>query len=199
MVSFSISPDKTYDDYLAVPEGLRAELIDGKLTLLPRPLGRNVRATSMLNSLVGHPFCGSAARAPDKPGTWWILLRPECHLILDRRVVIPDIAGWRRSRMSAPPADSHKFTLVPDWVCEVLSPSTAGHDTIIKMPKYLEAGVEWVWIVDPVAHRIESYHAVEREWTLAGAIEGAGPVRLPPFDAVELDFALAWDEGASNP
>lgn len=195
MVALRKPRDKTYEDYLAVPEGQRAELIDGELFMSPPPKGRHVRVNSVLGHLIGARFGLSTEGGPGEPGGWWILDEPECHLLPDRRVVIPDLAGWRRSRMRTPPPDTHKFTVVPDWVCEVLSPSTAGYDTIIKMPKYLEAGVQWVWIVDPVGQRVDVFRAGQGEWLEAGAIEGNGVVRLPPFDAVELDFAVVWAEG----
>lgn len=192
MVAVRKPRDRTYQDYLALPEGVKAELIDGELFMSPQPKGRHVRIASVLGVLLGVRFGLTSDAGPQGPGGWWILDEPECHLMADRRVVIPDLAGWRRSRMRAPPVDTHKFTVVPDWVCEVLSPSTAGHDTIIKMPKYLEAGVAWAWIVDPVARRIDVYRADEGEWEEAGAIEGGGLVRLAPFDEVELDLTPLW-------
>lgn len=185
---------KTYDDYLALPDGVRAELLDGALYLSPSPEGRHVRAKSLLGAIVGARFGFAPSAGPGGPGGWWVLDRPECHLTPDRRVVVPDIAGWRRTRMPSPPADTHKFAVVPDWVCEVLSPSTAGYDTIIKMPKYVEAGVQWVWVVDPVGQRIDAYRAGEGEWLEAGAFEGLGHGRLAPFDEVELDLGALWAE-----
>jgi len=194
MVAVRKPRDMTYEDYLAVPDGVKAELIDGELFMSPQPKGRHVRIASVLGVLLGVRFGLTSDAGPQGPGGWWILDEPECHLAPDRRVVIPALAGWRRSRMRTPPADTHKFTIVPDWMCEVLSPSTAGHDTIIKMPKYLQAGVAWVWIVDPVAQRIDVYRAGQGEWEEAGAIEGGGAVRLAPFDAVELDLSPLWAE-----
>ena len=195
MVAVRKPRDKTYEDYLAVPEGVKAELLDGELFMSPQPKGRHVRVTSILGVLLGGRYGLTDDAGHGGPGGWWILDEPECHLIPDRRVVIPDLAGWRRMRMPSPPADTHKFSLVPDWVCEVLSPSTAGYDTIIKMPRYLEAGVEWVWIVDPVGKRIDVYRSGEREWLEAGAFEGEGLARLAPFDEVEIDLGPVWSEG----
>jgi Uma2 family endonuclease len=106
--------------------------------------------------------------------------------------VRPDLAGWRRERMPSPPTDSHKFTLCPDWVCEVLSPSTTSYDTIVKMPRYLEAGVRWAWIVDPVAERVDVFQAGDGEWLAAGSHEGGGVGRLSPFEAVGLDLGPLW-------
>jgi Uma2 family endonuclease len=90
--------------------------------------------------------------------------------------------------------DDHKFRLAPDWVCEVLSPSTASRDTIIKMPLYLEAGVQWAWIIDPVARRVDVFKAGDGEWLHAGFGEDYGVVALAPFDAVELDLETVFGE-----
>ena len=143
----------------------------------------------MLGSRLGVSFGLHAGQTSDGPGGWWIFDAPECHLPLDRRVLVPDIAGWRRERMPEPPSDSHKFLTVPDWVCEVLSPSTQSHDMLRKMPIYLASGVSCVWIVDPRERRVEVYRAGDGEWLDVVAVEGQGLARLPPFDAVELDMA----------
>jgi Uma2 family endonuclease len=182
----------TYDDYLALPDDQKAELIDGTLYFMSGPKGRHVRVSSTLQIVLGAPFALSAGPSGERPGGWWILHEPEVHLALDRRVVRPDLAGWRRERMPSPPSDSHKFTLCPDWVCEVLSPSTTSYDTIVKMPRYLEAGVRWAWIVDPVAERVDVFQAGDGEWLAAGSHEGGGVARLSPFEAVGLDLGPLW-------
>jgi len=194
MVSVLKLRDKTYDDYLALPEGVKAELIDGVLYMSPQPKGRHVRAASFIGANLVMRFGGGAQRQGDAPGGWWIFDEPECHLALDRRVVIPDVAGWRRERMPKPPSDTHKFTLAPDWVCEVVSPSTASRDMLVKMPRYREAGVGWLWLVYPVDRRIDVFRNGGQEWEEVTAVEGAGPARIPPFDEVELDLEAWWSE-----
>lgn len=192
MVSAQKLRKKTYEDYLALGEDVTAELIDGELYMSPQPKGRHTRVTSLLGGHLVVRFGTSAGETPSGPGGWWILYEPECHLLPDRRVVVPDLAGWRRERMPSPPSDSHKFTVVPDWICEVLSPSTQSRDTIVKMPRYLEAGVQFAWLIDPVAHRVDAFMAGHGEWLEVGAHEGPGPVRLRPFEAVELDAEPWW-------
>ena len=75
---------------------------------------------------------------PGGPGGWWILDEPELHL--GEHIVVPDLAGWRRERLAALPEEAF-FSLAPDWVCEVLSPSTESIDRRRKLPIYAEAGV----------------------------------------------------------
>jgi len=183
---------KTYADYLAVPEGQKAELIDGELYLSPQPKGRHIRITSLLGGMLTFRFGLSSGPVGEGPGGWWIFDEPECHLLPDRRVVIPDLAGWRRERMPRPPDDSPKFNVVPDWICEVLSPSTASRDAIVKMPVYREAGVQWAWSIDPVSRRLDIFKAGAGEWLEVLGVDGNGPVRLPPFDEIALDLAPWW-------
>lgn len=59
----------------------------------------------------------------------------------------PDVAGWRRQRMPDMPTDM-PITVVPDWICEVLSPTNAGTDTVTKMSLYHQNQVGHYWIID---------------------------------------------------
>jgi Uma2 family endonuclease len=71
-------------------------------------------------------------------------------------VFVPDLAGWRRDRMPDIPQDQ-RFEIVPDWICEVLSPSTASKDRAVKMPLYARYGVQYVWLVDPLEKKLEVF------------------------------------------
>jgi hypothetical protein len=77
---------------------------------------------------------------------------PELHF--GEHVVVPDLAGWRRERMRAMPRQAF-FTLAPDWVCEVLSPSTERADRGRKLRIYAEAGVAHVWFLKPADRTLE--------------------------------------------
>lgn len=171
----------TYQDILDAPPNKVAELLAGELHLSPRPASRHGRASSRLGAAL-DPF--DDGLGPDDPGGWVILDEPELHLGPD--VLVPDLAGWRRERMPELP-DTPAFTLAPDWVCEVASPSTQRTDRLLKMPIYLRAGVPWLWIVDPLTELVEVYEGDGARWVVAATAVGAGAVRLPPFDALELD------------
>ncbi len=192
MVAIKQTRDKTYDDYLALPEGVKAELIDGELYMSPQPKGRHIRFSSVVGGQLTVRMGMADGPTSDGPGGWWILDEPECHLQLDRRVVVPDLAGWRVERMPKPPDDNHKFTLVPDWVCEVLSPSTRNYDYLVKSPKYRQAGVQWLWVVDPQEQRVGVFRNDGEEWLEVGTFEGPGRFAVPPFEAIELDLTRAW-------
>ncbi len=107
----------SYADLEALPETVVGELIAGELYVSPRPAVLHAVASSRLGALLSSRFdIGDAG-----PGGWFILDEPELHLGGD--AVVPDLAGWRRERLPALPRTA-AFTLAPDWVCEVLSPST---------------------------------------------------------------------------
>ena len=109
----------TYDDLIAVPDNLVAEIIDGELVTSPRPASPHALAATRIGTALGGPF----DRPPGGglPGGWWLLFEPELRLGED--VIVPDFAGWRRDRMPVLP-NVVGFTQPPDWVCEVVSPST---------------------------------------------------------------------------
>ncbi len=183
-------PRATYADVLAAPEHMVAEVLDGELFLSPRPAPRHALASSQLGSLIGPPF----ALGRGGPGGWLILDEPELHLHGD--IVVPDLAGWRVERMPRLPAEAY-FTTAPDWVCEVLSPSTRRVDRRRKLPIYARNGVGHTWIVDPLERSLEVMSLHREHWLLVTIAGEDEHVRAEPFDAIELELALLWDHGAA--
>jgi len=82
--------------------------------------------------------------------------------------------------------------VVPDWVCEVRSPSTQRHDRFKKMPMYFRHGVGHAWMVDPEAQGIEVFRRTPEGWLLVLSASGDAVVRAEPFDAIELALATLW-------
>jgi Uma2 family endonuclease len=131
-----------------MPDRVVAEIIDGELFTSPRPAPRHAQAQTRLSAALNSPF--DLGRGG--PGGWRILSEPELHFGPD--VLVPDIAGWRRERMPRLPETAY-FALAPDWVCEVLSPSTARLDRAKKLPVYVREQVARCWLVDPIARTLE--------------------------------------------
>jgi len=181
----------TYDDLCALPEHVVGEIIDGELVVSPRPAPIHANATSTIGGDLGPPF----GRGRGGPGGWWILDEPELHLGED--VLVPDIAGWRKSRMPALPLTAY-FALAPDWVCEVLSPSTVAVDRARKLRIYAREKILDLWLVDPQARTLEVFHLGEAGWILTAVHHGDEVVRVEPFAAVELELAAWWDTGRSE-
>lgn len=111
---------------------------------------------------------------------------------------MPDAAGWRRERMAEAPRGPYA-TLSPDWVCEIVSPSTAEHDRVVEMRIYARESVGHVWLVDPAARTIEVFRRQAEEWILAQTVFGSAPARLEPFAEVELDLSRWWRETPDPP
>ena len=175
----------TYQDVLDAPPEVTAELIAGALYLSPQPAGPHVYAASSLGGELTSPF----GKGRGGPGGWWILDEPELHLGDD--VLVPDIAGWRRERMPAIPKGV-AFTVAPDWVCEVLSPSTRKLDLTAKRDRYGSAGVAHLWLIDPVDRTLEAFVLRDATWTLHASLKDDDEVRIAPFDAVAFPLAALW-------
>lgn len=179
----------TYADLEALPEHLVGELVDGELIASPRPAPAHALSAGILGSEISGPF----HRGKGGPGGWWILPEPELHLGPD--VLVPDLAGWRVAHMERLPETAF-FTLAPDWVCEVLSPSTALLDRTRKLPVYARAGVPWVWLVDPIARMLEVLRLDGAHWVMAQVAGADEKVRAAPFDAIELELGALWSPPA---
>ena len=90
------------------------------------------------------------------------------------------------------------FSVPPDWVCEVLSPSTSKTDQIVKRPIYAGFGVSHLWLVDPIDKTLEVSALEAGRWVLVATHGGDEAVRAVPFDAVALDLKHLWIAGGSN-
>lgn len=176
----------TYDDLMALPPHVTGQILFGVLHAHPRPAPKHAQAATTLGEELGPPF----KRGRGGPGGWLILDEPELHL--GPHVVVPDLAGWRRERMPEMPVDKAYFVLPPDWVCEVLSPSTASLDRGDKLKVYATFDVKHVWFVDPEARTLEILERDAKGYRLFEVFSGEAPVRAVPFDAIELDLALLW-------
>ena len=175
----------TYRDVLDAPPHMVAEIADGVLHLQRRPPSLAALAKTALASEIGVPF----HMGRNGPGGWWIISEPELHFGED--IVVPDIAGWRRERMPTAP-DVAFLTLAPDWVCEILSPSTRKLDLEGKRPIYAREGVEHLWFVDPAARTLDAFALEGGAWTPAGSARENDPVALPPFEAVTVPLDALW-------
>lgn len=176
----------TYQDVLDAPEHQVAEIVDGELYLSPRPRGPHTVVASALGMELGPPF----GRGRGGPGGWIILDEPELHLGED--IFVPDLAGWRRERMPGVAEDVAYFELAPDWLCEVLSPSTERLDRALKLPLYAAAGVGHAWLLHPGNRTLEVLRLHDGKWLGLAVYRDDQRVRAEPFEAIELDLSVLW-------
>lgn len=181
-------PRATYQDVLDAPPHKVAEIVDGTLHLHPRPASKHARASSVLGGSIGTPYDYGRSG----PGGWWIIFEPELHLGED--ILVPDLAGWRRERMPEYP-DVTYFTLAPDWICEVLSPSTRAVDQGLKRAIYAREGVTWLWFVDPDVRTLEAFQLHDGQWLLLETLTENDAVSLPPFEAISFSLGDLWPNG----
>lgn len=176
----------TYEDLFELPPNVVGEIINGELITHPRPGPKHANASSALAALLRTKFGSGPTRTQED---WWILFEPECHLGKD--IVVPDIAGWRKTTMPELP-DTAWFNVRPDWVCEVVSPSTAKYDRGIKREIYAGAEVPHYWLVDPIARIIEVFVLRSRNWIQTDLASDEQVVNLEPFEILPFDLTLLW-------
>jgi Uma2 family endonuclease len=175
----------TYADIEALPQHVVGEIAFGVLHTHPRPAPRHSLAASVLGEELGPPF----RRGRGGPGGWVFIDEPELHL--GEHVLVPDIAGWRRERIPELP-DTAYFELAPDWICEVLSPSTQRFDRTDKLAIYAAFGVGHCWYVDPGARTLEVFALQNDKWLIAATYKDADPVCAPPFEAHTFNLDVLW-------
>ena len=185
IVSVPAGRGATYDDLLKLPQNVVGEILDGELFASPRPGPRHANAETTLAAELHSAF----QRGRGGPGGWWILIEPELHL--GPNVLVPDIGGWRRERLAALP-ETAWFELSPDWVCEVVSPSTGRIDRAKKLPLYAHERVPFAWIVDPEQKTVEVLQLNGDLWTVVHVHSGDEQMSAVPFESLSIDLRTLW-------
>jgi len=175
----------TIDEWLAVPEEARVELIDGRLVYQGMPGPRHGRAQLAAGSRLRDPYDRRPAGA-GRPGGWW--LSQEVDMPIGGIGCRPDLIGWRRERFPRLPEPDARglVTDVPDWICEVLSSSTRKTDWGSKRLAYHRAGVPFYWLLDADNETLTVLRRVEEDYLVVLVAGKDEVVQAPPFDAVEL-------------
>lgn len=181
-------PIATYADVLAAPDGNVAELIKGELYLSPRP--------ATLHALAATRLAGALIN-PGDPDPWIILAEPEIHFGRGPDIVVPDLAGWHAERFPVEAEDAKFITTSPDWVCEVLSPSTARIDRGKKSIIYAMGDVGHWWIVDPLAKVLEIFRLLpgatsSGRWLLVDVYSDDESVCAEPFMDRTVNLRTLW-------
>ncbi|MCG8556269.1 MAG: Uma2 family endonuclease [Proteobacteria bacterium] len=161
----------------------------------PAPLPRHSKAQRALGGFVGGPFDDDDGLGG--PGGWWIFIEVDVRFS-PHDVVRPDLSGWRRERL-ANPADQRPIDVVPDWICEVLSPTTAAQDRVTKRDLYAHHGVGHYWIVDVEARTLEAFALTAGRWILLGNYDEDANARIEPFTDIELAIGRLFLPPRSEP
>jgi Uma2 family endonuclease len=183
----------TLADLDALPTTWRGEIIDGELHAFPRPSFTHANFEGSVLENLRSPF----QRGRGGPGGWWIITEPGIQLARSPEFS-PDLGGWRKTRMPHPPRTG-PVTVVPDWICEVLSPSTRNHDLVKKRRFYAEIGVAFLWYIDPPARALTVSKLQDGRWVELGVHGPDEKIRAEPFDAIEIDLAVWWEDLPVDP
>ena len=139
----------TIDDIFALPEGQRAELIDGQIYDMATP--------NRMHQTISFSIARTIADHIDaKNGGCEVYMAPFAVIIQNdiKNYVEPDICViCDKDKLSDRGCEG-----APDWIIEIVSPSSRKTDYIIKNTAYSRAGVREYWIVDPVKERVTVYH-----------------------------------------
>jgi len=173
----------TLEDFWAIPGQVRFhELIDGDLLQKSAPTGEHGDAQAGIVGAVRPAYQRKAGGGG--PGGWWIATEVEV-LLNTRDVVRPDLLGWRREHCPERPTGTPVVKL-PDWICEVISPTNANDDTVKKLRLYHHAGVPHYWLADPRDATLTVMRFSTAGYITVLRAERHETVRAEPFEAIEL-------------
>ena len=183
----------TIEEWLRLPEKLGAELIHHRIVYKALPDPAHGSAQLGLGALLFGPFNRTRGSA-DQPGGWW--LASEVDLDLEGDGVRPDLCGWRRDRHAQRPRPGPKgaVTVAPDWVCEVLSPSTMDVDVEDKRVIYHRAGVGHYWLVDPERRSLTVLRHTPDGYLYALTAFRNHIVRAEPFREIDLSMRQVFPD-----
>lgn len=167
---------------------LRCEVVSGVVEEKASPSFEHGDAQGALVGVLNGSFRGRGGGG--RPGGWWIATEVEVEFET-HEIYLPDIVGWRRDRVPERPR-GRPIRTRPDWVCEILSPSTADRDQGIKHRTLHRCGVQHYWIVDP-EHETLTVHRWHQDGYLVVLTAGSSEsIRAEPFDAIDLQVGLLF-------
>jgi Uma2 family endonuclease len=167
----------TFADIESLPETEIGEIIDGVLYVFGR--------MSAPHGYVKSALVGDLHGAEG----WWILSEPGVQAGGSPEFV-PDLAGWRRERVPELPRE--RWTVAPDWACEIVSLSTRAYDQRIKRPFYARIGIRHLWFFDLDVRTLTVSELINGRWVELGVHGEDDVIRAAPFDALELKLGELW-------
>jgi Uma2 family endonuclease len=184
----------TVEDWLSHREDEHLELIRGSLIGKASPSREHAQAQLATGMALAGPF---RYRRSGGPGGW--LFYTELDVRLGNEVLRPDVCGYRRERIQSHGRE-RPFSVVPDWVCEILSASNQSNDRIEKQQTHFRAGIPHYWLIDPEEESLEVLRRTDLAYAIVLTARRGQRVRAEPFDAVELavDELLGLDTDAGG-
>lgn len=174
---------------LAIPEEERRhEIVDGVLVQKEAATGAHGRAQLRLSRRLGPCDRRPGGRGP---GGWWFATEVEVQFE-ENQIFRPDVTGWRRERLPDLPKQS-PITVVPDWICEILS-SNRSNDLVRKKRVHHTHRVGHYWLIDPEEETLSVLR-----WSADGYVEVLNAVRTEtvraePFVEMELPLGVLFGD-----
>jgi Uma2 family endonuclease len=178
-------------DLLGLPEELGAEIVDGEIVQKAAPDFEHGNAQLGLGAILRGPFQRRPG-GPGGPGGWWLGSEVDIEFEV-HEVYCPDLAGWRRDHCPQRPT-GRPVRIRPDWVCEVLSRSTASRDQVKKLRTYLRCGVGHYWIVAPEHETLTVMRNGPDGFVVVLTAARPDRVRAEPFEAIEIHVGLLFGD-----
>ncbi len=170
-----------------LPDNLVGEVIGGALYTMGRPRPAHARIERAIGTDLGDGRLGG----PPPPGGWEIL--PEVEILFATgESAVPDLCGWRLERITGEALEENPVTVVPDWVCEILSSSTRRKDLGVKRAMYAAQGIPHLWIVDPDARQLDAFALDRGRWTLLRTCFEDDVADVAPFEGTPLLLSNWW-------
>lgn len=167
----------TIADIYDLPDGQRAELIDGQIYYMAPPSRRHQKITGKLFTAISHYIDSKGGICEPYVAPFAVFLNED-----DKNYVEPDISVI---------CDPNKLTDrgctgAPDWIIEIVSPSSRRMDYFVKLFKYRSSGVREYWIVDPDKKQIIAYDFNNDDMT---SYTFADRVKVGIYEDLVIDFA----------
>lgn len=169
----------TEEDYYNLPENVRAELIDGQIYYMAAPSRIHQEILNSINNAIYNYIRSKKGNCKVYPAPFAVKLFKSD----DKTIVEPDISVI----CNPDKLTDRGCTGAPDWIIEIISPSTASHDHIRKLNLYMEAGVKEYWIVDPIEKSIYVYF-LEKDSFKTRPYTFQDRVNVSIFEDLWIDF-----------
>ena len=167
----------TIDDIYALPEGERAELIDGHMYMMAPPSRKHQKISMELSSIIREYIRSHKGKCEVYAAPFAVYLDERSNTYVE-----PDISVICDSDK----LDDRGCKGAPDWIIEIVSPASKKMDYLLKLLKYRFAGVKEYWIVDPEKNRVIVYNFTGDESVNDYTLQDS--IKAEIYDDLVIDF-----------
>jgi Uma2 family endonuclease len=172
----------TYEEWLAADDNIRSELLNGVISMMAPPSRRHQEVLGELFRQIANYLEGKPCKA--YPAPFGVRLDAE-----KDTVFLPDIAVI----CDLAKLDGQGCTGSPDFIAEILSPSTSRYDRFTKFNEYLRAGVREYWILDPDDKTLTAHRLNDGTYVTA-VYDDADWVAVQELPGCEINLSLVFQE-----